>query len=202
MRMTTRSGFVITSLVGVLLASACAPKPASDASKAAADSTRSAAPNVMADLVKDVSEVEEKLVSLAKAMPAEKYGWRPGKGVRSVGEVFQHVASDNYLLPAMLGTPAPDSTGIKGEDYKTAEAYEQRKISKDAVIADLQTSFAHLKAAMQATPAARLGDEVSFFGQKSTGQGVWIGGTTHLHEHLGQSIAYARMNGIVPPWSK
>ncbi len=200
--MTRRIGLVITSLVGLLVVSACAPKTTSDASKAAADSTSSAAPNVMADLVKDVSQVEEKLVSLAKAMPAEKYGWRPGKGVRSVGEVFQHVAGDNYLLPAMLGTPAPDSTGIKGEDYKTAVAYEQRKISKDAVIADLQTSFAHLKAAMHATPAARLGDEVSFFGQKSTGQGVWISGTTHLHEHLGQSIAYARMNGVVPPWSK
>ena len=195
------SGHLRATLAALLVVSACTAKTTGDANKAPADSTSNAAPNVMADLVKDVSEVEEKLVSLAKAMPAEKYGWRPMKGVRSVGEVFQHVASDNYLLPAMLGTPAPDSTGIKGEDYKTAEAYEQRKISRDAVIADLQTSFAHLKAAMQAA-GARLGDEVTFFGQKSTGQGVWIGGTTHLHEHLGQSIAYARMNGVVPPWSK
>jgi len=202
MRVTIRSGHLRASLAALFVVSACTAKTAGDAPKTPADSTSNAAPNVMADLLRDVSEVEEKLVSLAKAMPAEKYGWRPGKGVRAVGEVFQHVAGDNYLMPAMLGTPAPDSTGIKGEDYKTAEAYEQRKINKDAVIADLQTSFAHLKAAMQAAPAARLGDEVSFFGQKSTAQGVWIGATTHLHEHLGQSIAYARMNGVVPPWSK
>lgn len=157
---------------------------------------------VMADLLKDVKEVETKLVSLAKAMPEASWSWRPGTGVRSVGEVFQHVAADNYLLPAMLGTAPPSATGIVATDYKTVQAYETRKIDRAAAIADLEASFAHLKKAMEAQQAATLGQEKSFFGQKSTVQQVWISTTTHLHEHLGQAIAYARSNKVTPPWSR
>ena len=66
-------------------------------------------------------------MALAKAIPAEKCDWRPGAGVRSVGEVVRHVAADNYLIPAGLGYAADASTGIKGDDYKTAMAFEARK---------------------------------------------------------------------------
>ena len=69
-------------------------------------------------------------------------------------------------------------------------------------MAELETSFAHLKSAMQKVSAAQLSAPVDMFGQKSTQQALWIATATHLHEHLGQSIAYARTNGIVPPWSK
>ncbi|MBL0170682.1 MAG: DinB family protein [Gemmatimonadaceae bacterium] len=62
---------------------------------------------VVTDLMKDIDGVAQKLVALAKAMPVDKYGWRPGAGVRSVGEVFLHVASDNYLMPALAGTAMP-----------------------------------------------------------------------------------------------
>lgn len=157
---------------------------------------------VISDLLLDVSQVEEKLVGLANAMPEANYGWRPGEGVRSVGEVFQHVAADNYLIPALLGTAPPASTGIKADNYKTVQDYETRKADRAAIIADLEKSFAHLKKTMGETSAAKLGDEVSFFGQKMTLQQAWILATTHLHEHLGQAIAYARSNGIVPPWSR
>jgi uncharacterized damage-inducible protein DinB len=157
-------------------------------------------PTIITDLVGDVSEVEKKLVDLAKAIPADKFDWRPGQGVRSVGEVVKHVASDNYLIPALLGTPADASTGIT-TDYKTAQAYEARKMTKDQAIAEMQKSFAHLKKTMNATPAAKLNGSVSFFGTPSTMQKAWVGTTTHLHEHLGQLIAYARTNGVKPPWS-
>jgi len=157
---------------------------------------------LMADLLRDVSQVQEKLVGLANAMPEANYGWRPGQGVRSVGEVFQHVAADNYLIPALLGTAPPASTGIKADNYKTVQDYETRKADRATIIADLEKSFAHLKKTMGETPAAKLGDEASFFGQKMTLQQAWILATTHLHEHLGQAIAYARSNGIVPPWSR
>jgi uncharacterized damage-inducible protein DinB len=156
---------------------------------------------VMADLMSDVSQTEKKFIDLAKAIPAEKYDWRPGAGVRSVGEVIRHVASDNYFIPATLGHPAEASTGINGEDYKTAAAFEHRKSTKEQSVADLERSFANLKAAMQATPAAKLGDQVKMFGQPFTMQRAWVLGTTHLHEHLGQLIAYARTNGVKPPWS-
>ena len=153
-------------------------------------------------LLRDVEGVGDKLVGLAKAMPADKYDWRPGPGVRSVREVFLHVASDNYLLPALLGTPAPAGTGIDAKDFKTVDRFEKRAMSRDSVIAELEHSFTHLSHAMARTNAAQLATDVKFFGQSSTMQESWIGTTTHLHEHLGQSIAYARTNGVKPPWTK
>jgi uncharacterized damage-inducible protein DinB len=157
---------------------------------------------ITADLLADVSEVEKKFMDLAKAIPADKFDWRPGTGVRSIGEVVRHVAADNYLIPAGLGFAADASTGIKGDDYKTALTFEAKKSTKDQSIADLEKSFAHLKKSMQATPAAKMGDQVKLFGQPFTMQRAWILGTTHLHEHLGQLIAYARTNSVKPPWSQ
>jgi uncharacterized damage-inducible protein DinB len=158
--------------------------------------------SITADLLSDVTEAQRKFVDLAKAIPAEKYDWRPGAGVRSVGEVLRHVASDNYLIPAALGFKADASTGIKGEDYKTAQAFEAKKSTKEQTIADLEQSFTHLKESMRATPASKLGDPVKMFGQPFTMQRAWVLGTTHLHEHLGQLIAYARSNNVKPPWSQ
>jgi uncharacterized damage-inducible protein DinB len=203
MRTRSNAGRIAVLAGTAFVLQACAPQSSAKSDSAASAATGNAASaTVLADLSSDVSQVQDKLVSLAKAMPAAKYGWRPGQGVRSVGEVFQHVAADNYLIPAILGAPAPDSTGIKAEDYKTVQAYETRKIDRDAVIRDLETSFAHVKKAMSDTPAARLTETVNMFGQTFTRQQAWILAATHLHEHLGQSIAYARSNGVVPPWSQ
>ena len=163
---------------------------------------QSAAGSITADLVSDVTDAQKKFVDLAKAIPADKYDWRPSAGVRSVGEVLRHVASDNYLIPAALGFKADSSTGIKGEDYRTAQAFEKKKSTKEQTIADLEKSFGHLTQSMKATPAAKLGDQVKLFGQPFTMQRAWVLGTTHLHEHLGQLIAYARSNNVKPPWSQ
>jgi uncharacterized damage-inducible protein DinB len=161
-----------------------------------------AATGVIADLSRDVSQVTEKLVGLARAMPESTWNWRPGPGVRSVGEVFQHVAADNYFLPTAVGVAAPAATGIKAGDYAPTQAYETRKVSRDEVIADLERSLAHLKQAMKQTTPAELDKSLTVFGTTTTRQGFWILATTHLHEHLGQAIAYARSNGVVPPWSR
>lgn len=161
-----------------------------------------AASPLMADLLDDVAQVEQKLVALARAMPDAAYGARPAQGVRSVGEVFQHVAADNYLLPIFAGTAAPGATGIVGDDYATVRAYETRAADRATIIADLERSFVHLRTAMVATTTAQLADSVTLFGRRITAQRLWILTTTHLHEHLGQSIAYARANGVVPPWSR
>jgi len=153
-----------------------------------------------ADMVKDIGDLETKLVDLAKAMPEAAWAWRPMAGVRSSGEVFQHIAADNYFLPVFLGVNAPEATGVKS-DYKTAQAYETRKATRDEIMAELTTSFAHLKQAVLATNPAQLPDPISMFGRTYTRQQVLILTTTHLHEHLGQLIAYARSNSIKPPWS-
>jgi uncharacterized damage-inducible protein DinB len=178
------------------------PAAIAAASLALLASAATAQSALMADLLRDVGQVEQKLVALARAMPADKYDWRPGEGVRSVGEVFKHVAADNYLLSAGTGAAAPAATGIRAEDYNTAVAYENRTLDRDAIIAELEASFAHLKKAMSATTDSRLREKVSLFGGEMSIQQLWVLEVGHIHEHLGQSIAYARSNGVVPPWSR
>lgn len=161
-----------------------------------------AAQGLMADMHSEVSAVQKKLIDLAGAIPESNYGWRPGAGVRTVGEVFKHVATDNYLIPIMMGAPAPAATGISATDMKTVEAYEKRAMTKAQVIAELQASFTHLHGAMRSTTDSNLTQMIKFFGQDMSRQKVMLLTLTHLHEHLGQSIAYARSNSVVPPWSK
>jgi len=158
--------------------------------------------SVMSDLSSDVAETGKKFIALAKEIPADKYDWRPAPGIRSISEVIRHVASDNYLIPAALGHAADPSTGIKAGDYKTAGAFEKKQATKDQTVADLEKSFANLKQSMQETTPEKLGNQVKLFGATFTTQHLWVTGTTHMHEHLGQLIAYARMNGVKPPWSQ
>jgi hypothetical protein len=113
-----------------------------------------------------------------------------------------HVAADNYFLPAVMGTAAPPDTGINGKEYKTAAAFEQRKMTRDQIIAELEKSFAFVKTAATATTDAKLEAPLEAFGQKTTNRGMWLSTATHLHEHLGQLITYARSNKVAPPWSK
>jgi uncharacterized damage-inducible protein DinB len=183
------------SLLLLASALACATQ---DATPAASGSAASA--SVGADLLTDLAGVEKKLVDLAAAMSERQFDWRPADGVRSVREVLLHVASDNYLLPAMQGFTPDPSTGIT-TDYQTAVAFEKRALAKDSVIAELRKSFEFVRQSLQATTPSKMAEPVSMFGQQFTGQSAWILSVTHLHEHLGQLIAYARSNGVVPPWS-
>jgi uncharacterized damage-inducible protein DinB len=160
------------------------------------------APAVTQALVGDIARVEEKLIGLAEAIPDDKYGWRPGAGVRSVGEVVMHVAADNYFLPQYADVAAPEGTGIKSGDYPSVQAFEGRQATKAEAVQAMRDSFAHLRKAMEGTDQAFLEKQVDVFGMKMTGLDLWVMTTTHLHEHLGQMIAYARSNEIVPPWSR
>jgi uncharacterized damage-inducible protein DinB len=157
---------------------------------------------LVADLLADIAQVQEKLTSLGRAIPVERWGWRPSDGTRTVGEVYLHVAADNYLLPTGLGAMAPVATGIKGDDYATVQAFEGKQLAKDAALMELERSFAHLRQALEAAASGPMGGNVSMFGQNFTRQSFLILTTTHLHEHLGQLIAYARSIGVVPPWSR
>ena len=181
-----RHALAATAAVLALAAPAAAQQPA----------------GLMGDLLKDVGDLESKMVALAKEMPAQTMQWRPGTGVRSVGEVFLHVAADNYLMPSAVGVQPDASTGIKATDFSTLATFEKQKMPRDSMVATIQKSFTHLKKAMADTPEARLGETVTFFGQSMTVRQVWVLTTTHLHEHLGQAIAYARTNRVVPPWSR
>ncbi|HWL39210.1 MAG TPA: DinB family protein [Gemmatimonadaceae bacterium] len=163
--------------------------------------TSASAQGLMAEMHRDVNDVQRKFIDLAKAIPEAQYSWRPA-AARSIGEVLLHVAADNYLIPIMMGKAAPASTNISATDFKTVEAYEKRKLTKDQIIADLEASFAHLHQAMGLTTDTNLAENMNFFGQTWSRQRAMLATVTHLHEHLGQMIAYARSNNITPPWSR
>lgn len=198
MQMMNRLAMVAAA--GCVTLAACAQNTDSAMTPPAATAaTAPSTPSVMADLSRDVEGVEKKMVDLAKALPDGAMAWRPMEGTRSSREVFMHIAGENYLLPSLMGTAIPAETGIT--DFKSAETYEKRDIKKDQIVADLEASFAHMKKAMAADTGSLAG-EVDFFGTKMSRQAAWMGTVTHLHEHLGQAIAYARSNKVVPPWSK
>jgi len=135
-----------------------------------------------------------RVLSLAEAMPADKYSWRPEEGVMSVEEVYTHIARYNfYYLESSLGIPAPDDVNM--EDIESITG-------KENVVAILERSINHVKAAMKEMPVSKLQDETQMYGNTVNGQAVLMQLITHKSEHVGQSIAYARMNGIVPPWSE
>lgn len=155
---------------------------------------------LMLDMHRDVAGVQKKFIDLARAIPENAYSWHPN-GARSVGEVLLHIAGENYLIPSFMGKPVPAGVAINASDMKTVEAYEARKLTKDQIIAELEASFTNLHAALPTTDA-NLGENIKFFGQDLTRQRAVIGTVNHLHEHLGQLIAYARSNNVTPPWSR
>lgn len=185
-----------------LLFTAAALIPSTLSAQAEQSARAGAQPEVVQALLRDIARAEQKLIGLAEAIPEESYGWRPAEGVRSTGEVLMHVVADNYFLPTVADVAAPAATGIKAGDYASVQAFEARAASKAEALQALRESFAHLRSAMERTDASFLGRQLSLFGSDMSGTELWIVTATHLHEHLGQMIAYARANNVVPPWSR
>ena len=114
-------------------------------------------------------------------------------GVRSVCEVFLHMAGANYLFSAPLGAATP--AGVDVRNIETGPA------GRDGVVSTVRASFAHMRGAVLATSDADAGAPVSLFGMSMTRRGIFLFAAEHMGEHLGQAIAYARSNAVVPPWS-
>jgi len=142
----------------------------------------------------------DKFQQLAEAMPEESYAWRPSPEVRSVGEVFRHVAADNYFVPALMGFTAPDGTGVTS-DGATFQAFQETERTKSEIVSHVEASFDFMLESMDSA-AGELDRGVILGSSETTVGDVWIRAITHLHEHLGQGIAYARSNGVAPPWSR
>jgi len=149
---------------------------------------------VRGSILFQIDQAREKLIALANAMPADKYGWRPGEGVRSTGEVFNHVASANYFFPTLWGAKVP-----AGIDPRSLE--KEMSGDKAKTVDTLKKSFDHVRQEILVVPDSDLDRKVNLFGHEGTVRDVMMVLVTHAHEHLGQSIAYARSNGVVPPWS-
>jgi uncharacterized damage-inducible protein DinB len=138
------------------------------------------------------SHVSRQLMALAEATPAEKFSWRPAPGVRSTGEVYMHIAIANFYLLSVTGAKEPVvSVSLEKTVTTKADVIDWLKRSLDAVA----TARARLK-------PGDLQRKVSIDGKTVTVDGMYLRIIVHDNEHMGQLIAYARMNGIVPPWSK
>lgn len=160
------------------------------------------APTAIGDLLADVADMEFKITSLATALPEAAWTWKPSDGVRSSAEVIVHVAGDNYLMPGVLGATPPPATGINPQQPTTVATFEGRPRTRAQAMEELAASFAFLKQHLGATSDAQLTESLTLFGRPTTRRATWLAAVTHLHEHLGQLIAYARVNGVVPPWSR
>jgi uncharacterized damage-inducible protein DinB len=143
----------------------------------------------------ELSHVTSQVIQLANAIPADKYSWRPAPGVRSVSEVFMHIAISNYALLSEMGA---------GTFPKALEPDDSEKTitSKATVIDWLTKSFAAVKDARAKETLAALAKKVHIEDRDAPRDGIYLRILVHDNEHMGQLVAYARMNGIVPPWSK
>jgi hypothetical protein len=152
---------------------------------------------VKASFVADLETLRGKFVGLAEAFPQDKYTWRPMEGVRSVSEVLMLAAMEGYSF-------IPNSFGAKAADLGSREEMGKlRTLSDKAQVIDhLNKGFAHAKKELEALAPATLTGKRKVMGRDLSviDTALAIGGD--LHEHLGQLIAYARTNHIVPPWSK
>jgi uncharacterized damage-inducible protein DinB len=178
------AGFVATAL-----ASHGARQPAPTADKTAPSY------DMKAQAAMDLEMLQKKIVGLAEAIPADKYSWRPEPGVRSISELFLHIAAANYGFPTMIAGVAP-AAGFIGKGF------EKSTTDKAKIVEQLNKSFAYAIAAVEnmsnadfAKPETKLGPDAN------DGDVIYLM-VTHTHEHLGQSIAYARLNGVMPPWTE
>ena len=161
----------------------------------AAPARAQATPDFRAEFQGQFEASARKLVALSEAMPAESYSWSPMEGVMTVARVYRHIARYNYMYPHLnLGIDPP-----KGVDYRMLE---EGGADKEEVARILAESMDHVRTVVDGMSDADLAAPVELYGRQVASWAVLLQLVTHMNEHLGQSIAYARMNRVVPPWSR
>ena len=174
---SSRAARRLTMLAAVAVAIAASSRAA--AAQDGAVPNRETALELRKQFMADLDTLGSKFIALAEAIPADKYAWRPAPGVRSVGEAFMHAASEFY-------TYAPVAYGG----------------ARSSVVGRGREGFAYTKQTISALDPSALVGPRKIFGGDHTIIETTAGVTDDLHEHLGQLIAYSRMLGIAPPWSK
>lgn len=137
--------------------------------------------------------VSKQLVELAEATPADKFSWRPAPGVRSTGEVYMHIVLTNFYLLRYTGPALP--ADLKEDADKTVT-------TKPEIIAWLKRSLDAVKTAHLAVKPHDLQRKLKIHDRDSSVDAMYLRIIVHANEHMGQLVAYARMNGITPPWSQ
>jgi uncharacterized damage-inducible protein DinB len=162
---------------------------------AVAEQTDSTSPSydLKAQALLDLGNVQKKFVDLANAVPADKFGWKPSADTRSFAEVLMHVSGERYQILGLMGAKAPEQF-----DGKT---FEKSKADKAEVIAELNKTWEFTKQTISGMNNADFAKLLPKLGpQANAGDVVYIL-VADAHEHLGQAITYARVNGVVPPWT-
>lgn len=151
------------------------------------------APDLFQGYEGEWNHVSEQLISLAEATPPDKFTWRPATGVRSTSEVYMHIVRANFLMLDAIGLKMPT-------DFK--DGMGTTVTSKADVIRWLKRSLEAVKEARAVETPADLQRKTKFFNTDTTVDSVYLRMIVHNNEHMGQLVAYARMTGVVPPWSK
>ena len=151
--------------------------------------------NFKTEALARVDQLQERLVALAEAVPADKYSYKPMEGTRSIGDEFMHVAGANYGTGRMIGTPPPE-----GFDFR---AFGSSATEKGDIVMKLKESFKHFRGAVAAMDAGMPNKPTKIFGgQETTYRGATWALLSHLAEHFGKLISNTRAVGVVPPWSE
>jgi uncharacterized damage-inducible protein DinB len=146
------------------------------------------------EFLRQYNSSSQKLTGLAEAMPAESYDWRPMEGVASVADAYMHIAYYNYYYPeTSLSAATPSDIDI--DAFETIE-------DKEAVVEQLRRSLDHVIATVEAMPPEAFDEMTEHYGRSTSKRAVLMSLIVHMNEHLGQQIAYARSNHVVPPWSQ
>ena len=153
--------------------------------------------SVMEQYLTDLENLESKFLALADAMSADQYTWRPMEGVRSVSEVFMLIVAENYVVPAAWQATPPEGMEVGPQLFGSLP----NVTDKTEVLDQLRKSFAYYKGVVGDLSDEKLHSTIQFFGSERTVNEAIFLITTDMHEHLGQAIAYARVNEVVPPWS-
>jgi hypothetical protein len=148
--------------------------------------------------VADLEQMRDKFLSLAEAFPADTWDWAPMEGTRSVCDVMALMAAEGNTFPSMWGAAPPSgaSEGFRNEiDLVTA-------MSRADIIREMESALNYMIESVRNMTQADRDADARWFSQETNGAGVVTHAIVDMHEHLGQSIAYARTNQIVPPWSR
>jgi hypothetical protein len=146
----------------------------------------------------DIDGLRKKFMALAKAVPADKLAWRPMEGTRSFREVFAHIAAEGNTETAMFGRPLPAGSLA---DFDPEEA-RLSQLTDGQLIAAMDQAMQSLSTTLGGLSRATINTPIRYYGQSTLPRVAATYTLNDLHEHLGQLVAYARMNSIVPPWSR
>ena len=152
---------------------------------------------IRGEIIGQLLFAQGRILDLEGAFPQNTFTWRPAEGVRSVSELFLHTAFGNYVFLSASGYEIPADAGFEMNRQK----WDTATTDKEEIASAIRKSFDAAIAAVRTMPEEDLDRTVKVFGMEMTVRNFMVTMVAHLHEHLGQGVAYARMNGVVPPWT-